>query len=98
MPSRASTKFRYNVVNKRWITIAALLVAWFGGITLVSVQSVQAGSVSAQVDPLSSDPRDPGNLLREIESRDAKWQALSRSRATTLTKCRKKGNRKCSGG
>lgn len=83
---------------KRSIAISALFVAWLGGATSVPLQDAQAGSVVDQVDPLNSDPNDPGNLLGEIERRNAKLKALSRPRGRSATKCKKKRDGKCWGG
>ena len=58
------------------IVISALTAVWLGGAALVSAQDAQAGSVADQADPLSSDPNDPGNLLREIQRQDANREAL----------------------
>lgn len=80
---------------KSSIAISALLAVWLGGANLVMAQDARTGSVTDQVDPLSSDPSDPGNLLREIEKRNDKWKTLNGLRGRSDARCKKMLSRKC---
>jgi len=56
---------------KSAIAISIMLATLLCWPTFTLAQDTRTGSVDNHVDPLSSDPTDPGNLLREIQKRDA---------------------------
>ena len=75
---------------KSSIAISIILAGLLGEANLVMAQDNRAGSVNNHVDPLSSDPSDPGNLLRESQKRDAQWRSLSGLRARSVKRCKKR--------
>jgi len=61
----------------RWtIAIAVLIVPLLCGPTSVAAQNARAGADVSRGDPFSSDPNDPGNVLRDVERMDAEREAL----------------------
>jgi len=67
--------------------ILAILLSWP---TFALAQDTRTAPNIDQGDPLSSDPTDPGNLLREIEKRDARWAAAHSGRQARSDRSYKK--------
>lgn len=61
---------------KSAIAVSAVLAVLIGWPTSTIAQSPRTGSNVSQGDPLSSDPTDPGNILREVERMEAEREAL----------------------
>jgi len=61
---------------KTRIVVVAIVTGLLSWSPLAMAQNVHGGSSPHRHDPLSSDPTDPGNILREVERMDAEREAL----------------------
>ncbi|HUT12890.1 MAG TPA: hypothetical protein VMY42_20510 [Thermoguttaceae bacterium] len=63
-------------IMKSSIAILVILTGLLSWSTLALAQNARTGPSGGQVDPLSSDPTDPSNILQEIQQMDARREAL----------------------
>ena len=63
-------------IMKSSIAISVVLTGLLSWSSLAMAQNTRTSSSHHQGDPLSSDPTDPGNILREVEQMDAEREAL----------------------
>jgi porin len=63
-------------IMKSSIAISVVLTGLLSWSSLAMAQNTRTSSSHHQGDPLSSDPQDPGNVLREVEQFDAEREAL----------------------
>ena len=58
------------------LAISVMIALLLGAPPNVAAQSTQTDSSVSQGDPLSSDPNDPGNILREVDQAEVEREAL----------------------
>ncbi|MDX2316914.1 MAG: hypothetical protein QNK17_00660, partial [Hyphomicrobiaceae bacterium] len=58
------------------IAISVVLAGLLSWSSLAVAQNTRTGSSHHQGDPLSSDPNDPGNILKEVRQTDVEREAL----------------------